>query len=198
MAIEIPTFVKWAGGKRSLLSQLSELLPKEIKGYFEPFVGGGAMAFYIIKKYKPKFVHLSDINEELINALIVIRDNVESLITELTGYRKRYSEEFYYKIRAEDPDSLNNLNRAARFIYLNKAGYNGLYRVNSQGRFNVPFGKHKNPSIFSEKDFREISVLLKNAKIEVKQFYVAVAKHQFTAFLIKFFKYLCKFFLFFL
>lgn len=174
MSFEVPTFVKWAGGKRLLLPQLSRFLPKEIKGYFEPFVGGGAMAFYILRKYKPERVFLSDINEEIINALYVIRTKVNELMTLLRGYRKEHSEKFYYKMREKDPSQLDDVERAARFIYLNKTGYNGLYRVNSKGKFNVPFGKYKNPSIFSEKDFREIATLLKNTHTEVKQFYDAV------------------------
>ncbi len=174
MSFDVPTFVKWAGGKRLLLPQLSRLLPKEIEGYFEPFVGGGAVAFYILKKYKPERVYLSDINEELINALNIIRTKVDDLMALLREYRKEHSEKFYYKLREKDPAKLNEVERAARFIYLNKTGYNGLYRVNSQGKFNVPFGKYKNPSIFSEKDFREIATLLKNAHVEVKQFYDAI------------------------
>jgi DNA adenine methylase len=175
MPFEVPTFVKWAGGKRQLLPQLSKFLPKKVEGYFEPFIGGGAMAFYIIKKYNPERVFLSDINEELINALNIIRTKTNELMTILLQYRNSHSEKFYYQMRDKDPIKLNDIERAARFIYLNKTGYNGLYRVNSKGKFNVPFGRYKNPSIFSEKDFREISYLLKNAHIEVKQFYEAVS-----------------------
>lgn len=171
MSFEVPTFVKWAGGKRSLLPQLSRLLPKEIKRYFDPFVGGGSMAFYILKKYKPEEAFLSDINEELINALNIIRTKADELMALLRNYRKAHSEKFYYQMRSQDPSKLNDIERAARFIYLNKTGFNGLYRVNSKGLFNVPFGKYKNPSLFSEKDFREIASLLKNAHIEIKQFY---------------------------
>ena len=166
----IPTFVKWAGGKKQLLEQFEPYFPKTIERYFEPFVGGGAVAFYVIKHYAPKKVYLSDSNEELINTYNVIKKNVEELIKELKEYKNQHSKEFYYKIRAENPKSLSNLLRAVRFIYLNKTCFNGLYRVNSKGEFNVPIGSYTNPAIVDEKELREISRLLKNAKIEAKQF----------------------------
>lgn len=174
----IPTFVKWAGGKKQLLEQFKPFFPKEIKRYFEPFVGGGAIAFYIIKHYNPKEVYLSDINEELVNTYNVIKNNVEELIKLLKKMKAQHSEETYYKIRAEDPKLLCDIDRASRFIYLNKTCFNGLYRVNSKGGFNVPIGSYKNPAIVNEEELREISHLLKNAKIEVKQFNEAVKDAQ--------------------
>jgi len=167
----IPTFVKWAGGKKQLIDQFRQYFPKEINRYFEPFVGGGAIAFYIIKHYKPKEVYLSDSNEELINAYKVIKNSVEELINRLKEFKKMHSKEFYYKVRAENPKDLSNLQRAVRFIYLNKTCFNGLYRVNSKGEFNVPIGSYKNPAIVNEKELREISILLQKAKIKVGQFY---------------------------
>lgn len=171
MKINTPTFVKWAGGKKQLLKQFNSYFPKKINRYFDCFIGGGAVAFYIIKKYKPNEVFISDINEELINTLNIIKTDVESLIVELKKLKSTHNEENYYKIRAKDPKTFSNLNRASRFIYLNKTCFNGLYRVNSKGGFNVPIGSYKNPLICPEEDLREISGLLKNAKIEVKQFY---------------------------
>lgn len=167
----IPTLVKWAGGKKQLLSQFQPYFPKQIERYFEPFIGGGAVAFYIIKHYAPKEVFLSDSNEELINAYSVIKADVDGLIAILKEYKKSHSKEFYYKIRSQNPKSLSNLQRAARFIYLNKTCFNGLYRVNGNGEFNVPIGSYKNPTIYNEPELREISSLLKNAIIEVRQFY---------------------------
>ena len=170
MKKEVPTLVKWAGGKKQLLEQFKPLFPKKITTYLEPFVGGGAVAFYIIKKYKPRKVILSDINEELINTYNVVKTDVESLITELKKLKTLHNKETYYKIRSEDPKLISPLTRAARFIYLNKTCFNGLYRVNSGGGFNVPIGSYKNPGICNEKDLREISRLLKKAEIKVMPF----------------------------
>jgi len=166
----IPTFVKWAGGKKQLLEQFKPLFPEKIDRYFDVFVGGGAVTFYIIHNYKPRYVFISDINEELINAYEVIKNNVEELIKILKEYRKTHNKEIYYNVRAEDPKLLSPISRAGRFIYLNKTCFNGLYRVNSKGQFNVPIGSYKNPSIVIEKDLREISKLLKKVKIRVMSF----------------------------
>ncbi|MDG7037140.1 MAG: DNA adenine methylase [Nitrososphaerota archaeon] len=171
MMNNIPTFVKWAGGKKQLLSQFEPYFPMEINRYFEPFVGGGAVAFYIIKQYSPQEVNLSDSNEELVNAYNIIKDDVDSLIGVLGEYKKRHSREFYYKIRALRPNALSRLERAARFIYLNKTCYNGLYRVNAKGQFNVPMGSYKHPAILNEHELKEISRLLQNTSVETKQFY---------------------------
>jgi len=163
-------FIKWAGGKKQLLEQFKPYFPKKIERYFEVFVGGGAVAFYIIKTYKPSYVFLSDINEELINTYQVIKEDVDSLIKELKKLKELHSKENYYKIRAEDPKLLSPLTRASRFIYLNKTCFNGLYRVNSKDGFNVPMGSYKNPSIVMEDDLREISKLLKDIEIKVMSF----------------------------
>jgi len=167
----IPTFVKWAGGKKQLLEQFKPFFPKEIKRYFEPFVGGGAVAFHILKNHKPEKVFLSDINEELTNCLYVIKTDVSGLIKELKKLRTNHNKEHYYKIRATDTSKLTPLERASRFIYLNKTCFNGLYRVNSKNGFNVPMGSYKDPSIFSEAELRQISALLNKAEIETKQFH---------------------------
>jgi len=169
--VQIPSFVKWAGGKKQLLNQFKNFFPSKIERYFEPFSGSGAVAFYIIKNYSPKEVYLSDINEELINCMNVIKNNVNELINLLKKYKIKHNKEFYYKIREKDVSNLSNLERAARFIYLNRTCFNGLYRVNSKGQFNVPMGSYKNPGICQEEDLREISRLLKRTKISISQFY---------------------------
>lgn len=174
MGNEVPSYVKWVGGKKQLLEQFKSLFPKEIKRYFEPFVGGGAVAFYILKNYKPQEVYLSDINEELINCLNVIKTDLDSLIKALHKLKLAHNKETYYKVRAEDPNLICESDRAARFIYLNRTCFNGLYRVNSKGIFNVPMGQYKNPGIVNEKELTEISHLLKNATITVKKFHEAV------------------------
>lgn len=166
----IPAFVKWAGGKKQLLGQFNSFIPKNIKRYHEPFVGGGAIAFYILKTNKPKEVLISDINEELITTYKVIKNNVEELISSLKEYKKKHNKEFYYKIRAKDTSSLSDIEKATRFIYLNKTCFNGLYRVNSEGKFNVPIGSYKNPAICPEADLREISRLLQNVEIKKMEF----------------------------
>jgi len=165
MKNQIPTFVKWAGGKKQLLEQFKPFFPRKIEKYIDGFVGGGAVLFYVLKNYNPKEVFIFDINEELINTYEVIRDDVENLIKELKKLKALHNKETYYKIREEDPKLLSKLTSASRFIYLNKTCFNGLYRVNSKGGFNVPIGSYKNPLICPEEDLREISKLLKNVKI---------------------------------
>lgn len=171
---KVPTLVKWVGGKKQLLSQFDLLFPKEFNNYFEPFAGGGAVAFYLLKTRAPKKVFLSDINEELIDTYNVVKENPEKLIKILKEYKRNHNKENYYVVRAKDPKQLSKLERAARFIYLNKTCFNGLYRVNLKGGFNVPMGNYKNPSIVNNKDLTEISNLLKNVQIELKQFHEAI------------------------
>lgn len=171
--IEIPKFVKWAGGKVQLLEQFEKFFPKKVTRYLEPFVGSGAIFFYIIQKYKPKEVILSDMNAELINAYKVIRDDVERLIVELKQHKEYYSadaKKYYYEIRSVDPNKLPDLERAARFLFLNKTCFNGLYRVNSKGVFNVPMGAYKNPDIIQEEKLLKASKLLQGVILKVMSF----------------------------
>ncbi len=160
-------FVKWVGGKRQLLKQFSSMglyPPDEFDPnkdtYFEPFVGGGAVFFDLL----PKKAVLSDMNLELVTTYIVIRDNVESLIKLLKTYK--YDKDFFLKIRAKKIEKLSDLQIAARFIYLNRTCFNGLYRVNGKGEFNVPFGSYNNPSICDAVNLRKVSLSL--AKVEIK------------------------------
>ncbi len=168
----IPTFVKWAGGKKQLLEQFKPFFPKEIKRYFEPFVGGGAVAFYLLKTHPEiEKIYLSDINEELITTYYIIKNNLEELIKLLKEYKKKHTKDFYYEIRSQDVKNLSKVQIATRFIYLNKTCFNGLYRVNSKGGFNVPIGSYKNPLICPEEDLREISKFLQKDDTKVRQFY---------------------------
>lgn len=162
----LPTFLKWAGGKRRLISQIDPYLPKTVDKYIEPFLGGGAMFFYIKQKYSPKFCLISDINKDLIDTYIVVRDNPDQLIKYLRYFKKNNSKDFYYKIRKDfNLNKILGAKRCAAFIYLNKTCFNGLYRVNSKNEFNVPYGKYKNPEIFNEKTIKHASDLLKGTLI---------------------------------
>ncbi|MFH1637865.1 MAG: DNA adenine methylase [Candidatus Woesearchaeota archaeon] len=146
---------------------------KNIKRYFEPFVGGGAIFFYILQKYWPKEVLISDINEELINAYNVIKTDVDKLIIKLKEHKKYHEKspkEYFYNIRALKLQKLTDLDRAARFIYLNKTCFNGLYRVNSKSEFNVPMGQYKNPSIVQAEKLKSISKLLTHVQIKAMPF----------------------------
>jgi DNA adenine methylase len=168
--VKVPTFVKWAGGKKQLLSQFHKFFPEEIERYFDVFVGGGAVAFYIIQKYQPKEVFISDTNKELIDTYEVIRDNLNELIEKLKEHKQKHNKEYFYEIRKLNPNELSKVARAGRFIYLNKSCFNGLYRVNSTGGFNVPIGSSKNPAILPEEDLKLISKLLKGVTIKHMSF----------------------------
>lgn len=177
MKEEIPSLIKWAGGKKQLIEQFKPFFPEKIERYFEPFVGGGTVAFYLLKTHKEiKKVFLSDINEELIVTYNQVKNNVDELIKKLKIYKNNHSKEFYYRIREQNVKKLSEIEIASRFIYLNRTCFNGLYRVNLSGKFNVPMGSYKNPNIVNEKDLREISQLLKKDDINVFQFDEAVKK----------------------
>jgi len=166
----IPLFLKWAGGKLQLIKQFEKLFPASFRNYYEPFVGSGAVFFFIKSKLKPNKAILSDTNEELINCFVIVRDKPSELIEVLLNYRKRHSKEQYYEVRSLEPDALDNINRAARLIYLNKTCFNGLYRVNSKGQFNVPFGDYENPSIFDTNALFQASQLLQGVQLRVMNF----------------------------
>ncbi len=161
-------FVKWAGGKAQLIPEIIKRIPKKYNTYYEPFVGGGAVFFAL----RPQKAVLADINSELINTYEVIRSNLQGLMKELSHHR--YEEEYYYRVRAQDRDPLYSsyspVQRAARFIYLNKTCYNGLYRVNKSGFFNTPFGKYTNPTILDQKNLTACNVALKNVECLVQPF----------------------------
>ena len=179
--IECKPFIKWVGGKGQLLSEINKLYPvelgKNIKKYAEIFVGGGAVLFDILSKYKLDEVYISDKNLELINTYKSIRDNVDILIKSLKGMEEQYipldnenRKDYYYKKR-EEYNSLkinsevNNIEKAVLFIFLNKTCFNGLYRVNKKGEFNVPMGAYKKPKICDEENLKNVSLALKKVKI---------------------------------
>jgi DNA adenine methylase len=167
---QVKPFLKWAGGKRQLLPQLQNHLPKPntYLKYYEPFVGGGALLFTL----QPTLATINDSNSELINCYEVIRDSPQELIDALMWHQSRYSSDYYYKIRAWDrdrhyPDKFTPVERAARIVFLNKTCYNGLFRVNSKGFFNVPCGRYKTLNIFDESVLYSISEYLRNNIIEI-------------------------------
>lgn len=172
-------FVKWAGGKGQLLSQLQPLLPKDYQRYIEPFLGGGAVFFHL----QPPSALLGDSNEELLQAFEVVRDQAEELMADLDAHQRGLGvsleerKEYYYRLRAVDPDTLTAVQRASRFICLNKTGYNGLYRVNRRGQFNVPFGRYKRaPRLYDPENLRNASLLLRRADLRCADFEATMAE----------------------
>jgi DNA adenine methylase len=163
---DIPTFLKWAGGKRRLLDKLEPFLPEKINAYFEPFLGGGAFFFFVMQKLKPRKAFISDLNENLVETFKSVRDNPAKLIKQLEKFKSQHSETFYYGLRkAFNQHEVKGIARSAAFIYLNKACYSGIYRVNSKNEFNVPYGKYKNTSFFTNEALMRASSLLRNVEI---------------------------------
>jgi DNA adenine methylase len=152
--------VKWAGGKSQLIPQFEPLFPKrEFGQYVEPFAGGGAVFFHLL----PPRAVLIDSNEDLINFYRVVRDELDALLQDLRKHEN--TAEYYYRVRALDPHRMGPVARASRFLYLNKTGYNGLWRMNSRGQHNVPFGRYRNPKIVDEPNLRLVSGALKKAEL---------------------------------
>ncbi len=160
--------VKWVGGKRQLMFELLKNMPKEYNRYFEPFIGGGALFFEL----QPDNAYISDMNEELINLYQVVRDNVDELIADLQKHD--ISKEYFMEIRNIDRTNeyknWSDIQKASRFIYLNRTCFNGMYRVNSKGEFNVPFGHYKNPRILDENNLINCSNLLQKTEIKHADF----------------------------
>jgi DNA adenine methylase len=152
-------FLKWAGGKRQLLSEILPQIPQSRGTYHEPFLGGGALFF----KLQPERAVLADLNERLVRTYRAVRDDVESVILALQECKN--DKDFYLRTRARDIDAASNVELAAWFIFLNKTGFNGLYRVNKKGKFNVPFGAYKNPLICDVDNLRACSQALAGVKI---------------------------------
>ncbi|MBC6474095.1 MAG: DNA adenine methylase [Hormoscilla sp. GM102CHS1] len=157
-------FLKWAGGKNRLIPQYQLYFPKSFNTYYEPFLGGGAVFFHL----QPQDAVLTDINPELINTYCCVKEQVEEVIDILQKHQRQHSRDYYYKMRAHIPSK--DIERAARFIYLNRTCFNGLYRENSQGKFNVPIGRYKNLQICNPELLRSSSSALQNVNIDVKPF----------------------------
>jgi DNA adenine methylase len=158
-------FVKYLGGKSKMARHILERLPLKFNTYFEPFLGGGAVFFELAKQKRFNKAVLSDMNPELINAFAVIKKDVDGLICELRSGLYKYNKKRYLEIRSDNSTDKSRIEQAARFIYLNKSCFNGLYRTNMKGEFNVPFGKYNNPVICDEENLRAVSVALKHARI---------------------------------
>jgi DNA adenine methylase len=160
--------VKWVGGKRQLMFELKKNMPEYYNRYFEPFIGGGALFFYL----QPDNAYISDMNEELINLYQVVRDNVDELVADLQKHD--ISKEYFMEIRnidrTEEYENWSDVQKASRFIYLNRTCFNGMYRVNSKGEFNVPFGHYKNPRILDENNLINCSNLLQRTEIKHADF----------------------------
>ena len=160
--------LKWVGGKRQLLSEIIPLIDESCDNYVEPFIGGGAVLF----RLQPKKAIINDYNTELINVYRTVRDDLDGLVALLKKHEKYNSSDYYYEVRALDRtpdfDKMSNSEKAARIIYLNKTCYNGLYRVNSLGQFNSPYGKYKNPNIVNEVVLRAISKYLNGNDISIR------------------------------
>lgn len=168
--IKVKPFVKWAGGKRQILDKLKEHLPEEYNTYYEPFVGGGALLFEL----EPKNAVINDFNDELINVYKVLCDKVKfnKMIKLLNKHEAKHSEEYYYEIRNKDRNKrsfkkLAEHTRAARTIYLNKACFNGLYRVNSKGEFNVPFGKKDKVNTYEGSNLNLLNYYLSSNNFQI-------------------------------
>lgn len=167
----VKPYLKWAGGKRQLLPEIIKYLPEKLSGlrYFEPFVGAGALFL----NRQPSRALINDTNIELMLTYEVIRDHIDELITVLTEHQAQNSETYYYQIRDQDRErtvyaAFSDVRKAARLIYLNKTCYNGLYRVNSQGLFNVPYGRYANPAICDEPVLRSIHRYLNHKRVKIE------------------------------
>lgn len=165
----VKPFLKWAGGKRQLLPEIEQHMPtlSSNSQYFEPFVGGGAV---FLNLQRPHTV-INDFNSELINTYKVVRDHLSELIQQLQIHEQNNSSDYYYQIRDWDRTSLisskSNIERAGRFIYLNKTGFNGLFRVNHQNQINVPYGRYKHPAIVNKEILTAVSRYLSETNVDI-------------------------------
>lgn len=163
----IKPFLKWAGGKRQLLPEIRKYYPKKYTKYYEPFVGGGAVFFDL----QSSDLIINDFNSELINTYKMVKNHVDELISLLEEHKTNNDKEYYYHLRELDRNGklelMSDVERAARFIYLNKTCFNGLFRVNSQNQFNVPYGNYKNPNIVNEDVLRVDSRYLNSTNIKI-------------------------------
>lgn len=172
----VSPFLKWAGGKSQLLEIIVECLPESFGTYFEPFLGGGALFFRLASTGRVKRAVLSDMNRDLINCYVVVRDELDALMSRLEYYQ-RYAgaKDFFYEVARPMFNKIRlktglegDVEKAALLIYLNKTCFNGLYRVNSRGEFNVPWGRYESPPLFDERNLRAVSRTLNQAAVEIR------------------------------
>ena len=162
-------FVKWAGGKRQLLPEIQKHLPEKLSSYFEPFLGGGALLFHLLSENKNLKGNVSDLNSDLILSYVTIRDNLNGLLKSLQKHSAKYfsdSKSYYYSVRESNPKS--QIEKVSRLLFLNRTCFNGLYRVNSKGKFNVPLGRYSHPNIVQEENLRSVNQFLNQNKIIIK------------------------------
>jgi len=162
-------FVKWAGGKRQLIPILNKNLPKTFGTYYEPFLGGGALLFHMLTERNRQKCSISDLNSDLVLSYITIRDRIDDLITSLRNHEKNYqkdSKSYYYFVRESNPRS--EIEKTSRLLFLNRTCFNGLYRVNSKGKFNVPLGKYSNPNILNKDNLYSVSNILQSSRISIQ------------------------------
>ncbi|MHB8546585.1 MAG: DNA adenine methylase [Nitrosotalea sp.] len=162
-------FVKWAGGKRQLLPVITSHIPSKFERYFEPFLGGGAVFFSLVSEERKSKWFISDLNSDLTLSYVTIRDKVKELVLSLENHAANYSKNqssYYYKVRETNPK--NDIDKVSRLIFLNKTCFNGLYRVNSKGKFNVPVGRYVNPNIINKENLFEVSRVLQSKDISIK------------------------------
>ena len=168
VTVEPKPFVKWAGGKRQLLAELEKSFPKQFGTYFEPFLGGGALLFDLLAKKPNLKCSVSDLNSDLVLAYVTIRDKLGRLIESLENHSKNYHKDstgYYYEVRKQEPK--NQIEKVSRLLFLNKTCFNGLYRVNSKGKFNVPLGRYTNPNIVNRENLTAVSKFLQSEKIKI-------------------------------
>lgn len=166
-------FLKWAGGKQKLLDQYLPYFPASGARYFEPFMGSAAVFFRLRAENRFEKYTLCDLNVELVNCFRIVRDDLEALMAKLADHRERHGKAYYARVRAMDQRGLgcfDPVERAARFIYLNKTCYNGLWRVNRQGKFNVPMGRYTNPPILDVARLRAASAALQGVDVLPRDF----------------------------
>ncbi len=168
--VSIKPFLKWAGGKTQLLPELIKYIPNNYNKYIEPFIGGGAFYFHL----NPAEAVIADLNYELIITYKTIKQSVEDVISLLETFKNE--EDFFYKMRSKDPEKLTNVERTARLLYLNKTCFNGLYRVNKKGQFNVPYGK-RSGNFFDSEVLRDANEFLQNTRIEFADYLETLRKH---------------------
>jgi DNA adenine methylase len=161
-------FLKWAGGKTKLLPEILQRLPNFMQTYYEPFLGGGAVFFALARQGRFDRAVLSDSNPNLIDCYRTLRDDVDTVIPLLKEHQHKHCRGHFEEVRALDPHHLSGAARAARFIYLNRVCYNGLYRVNRAGQFNTPFGSYKNPTICDSELLLAVSVALDRRRVTLE------------------------------